>query len=191
MEAGRVLSRYPLDFTVRFVAFTAEEIGLVGSKVYAQDVRSRGEKIIGVINLDMIAYAERCPKIWRSSAIPHRPGSSAKFAAVAGDYGLIATGRIIDASIDLLRPLAFLGPGLFGRPAPSRMTPLINPEYHKTTDTIDTLNFEFYAQASRAALATLAELAQPVRPATRRRPPASPPLRIATFPCSARSGTTS
>ena len=163
MEAGRVLSRTPLDFTVRFAAFTAEELGLFGSKVYAQDVRSRGDNIIGVINLDMIAYADRPPE--ELEVISNNTSSwlAARFAAVAGDYGLAGTRRIIDPSLIYSDHSPFWDRGY---PAVLLIedNPLTNPEYHKTTDTIDTLDFEFYAQASRAALAALAELAQPVRP---------------------------
>jgi hypothetical protein len=58
MEAARILSNRPLDFTVRFIAFSAEEQGLIGSLSYVQTQLSPEEEIIGVINLDMIAYAD-------------------------------------------------------------------------------------------------------------------------------------
>jgi len=148
---------------VRFVAFTAEEIGLVGSKVYAQDVRSRGDKIIGVINLDMIAYADRMPEDLEVIVNGSSSWLAARFVAVASDYGLVGARQTIDASMIYSDHSPFWDRGY---PAVLIIedTPLINPEYHKTTDTIDTLNSEFYAQASQAALAALAELAQPIRP---------------------------
>ncbi|OGD19738.1 MAG: hypothetical protein A2W03_13450 [Candidatus Aminicenantes bacterium RBG_16_63_16] len=163
MEAARILSRYPLDFTVRFIAFTAEELGLVGSKVYAQEVRSRGENIIGVLNLDMIAYADRMPEDLEIISNTSSAWLSAKLAAVSGDYGLIAARRIIDASILFSDHAPFWDRG-YPAVCVIEDNPLINPEYHKTTDTIETLNFDFYTQATRAALATLAELAQPIKP---------------------------
>jgi hypothetical protein len=55
--------------------------------------------------------------------------------------------------------------------------PLQNPYYHKTTDTVDTLNLDFLCDATKAAMAELAELAQPVRighPATPAGPDAEP-----------------
>ncbi len=163
LEAGRILSRYPLDFTVRFVAFTAEELGLVGSKVYAQEARSRAERIIGVINLDMIAFADKMPEDLDVISNTSSAWLSAKFAAVAGDYGLIAIKRIVDASIVFSDHAPFWDRG-FSAVCAIEDDDVVNPDYHKTTDTIDRLNFEFYTQASRAALATLAELAQPIRP---------------------------
>jgi hypothetical protein len=62
MEAARILAKYPLDFTVRFIAFSAEEWGLYGSHYYSAGVRASSERIIGVVNLDMIAYADTMPE---------------------------------------------------------------------------------------------------------------------------------
>ncbi|MDQ3929445.1 MAG: M28 family peptidase, partial [Chloroflexota bacterium] len=56
MLAARVFSKYRLDYTLRFVAFTGEESGLCGSTRYAADASAKGEDIRGVINADMIAY---------------------------------------------------------------------------------------------------------------------------------------
>jgi hypothetical protein len=38
-----------------------------------------------------------------------------------------------------------------------------NPYYHTPDDTVDTLNFDFFEDASRTALAALSDMAQPVR----------------------------
>ncbi len=170
MEAARILSRQPLDFTVRFIAFTAEELGLVGSSVYARDARSHGENIIGVLDLDMIAYADRMPEDLTVIADPASDWLAAKFAAVSSAYGLIQVNRIVDASALFSDHAPFWDTG-YSAVCGIEDEPITNPYYHKTTDTIDTLNFDFYTQAARASLATLAELAQPVRagyPATPR-----------------------
>ncbi len=163
MEAARILSRQPLDFTVRFIAFTAEELGLLGSAVYARDVRSRGERIVGVLDLDMIAYADRLPEDLEVIANNASDWLAAKFAAVSGAYGLITANRRIDASALFSDHAPFWDRG-YAAVCAIEDDPIVNPFYHRTTDTIDTLSFDFYAQATRAALATLAELAQPVRP---------------------------
>jgi leucyl aminopeptidase len=42
--------------TVKFMAYAAEEIGLVGSQAIAADFRSRGVNVIGVLQLDMTNY---------------------------------------------------------------------------------------------------------------------------------------
>ena len=50
MEAARILSNYQFDFTIRYIAFDAEEIELYGSTYYASNASQQNEKIIGVLN---------------------------------------------------------------------------------------------------------------------------------------------
>jgi hypothetical protein len=56
LEAARLLSEYSFDYTIEYCLWDAEERGLVGSGVYANAARQRGDSILGVINLDMIAW---------------------------------------------------------------------------------------------------------------------------------------
>ena len=54
MEAARVLSQYQFEKTIVFVTFAAEEIGLVGSTLYADRAKERGEQIEAVLNNDIV-----------------------------------------------------------------------------------------------------------------------------------------
>jgi len=57
LELGRVLGQCPgLDGRVDLVFFTNEEVGLVGSSLYASDAAATGEDITAMIAVDMIAY---------------------------------------------------------------------------------------------------------------------------------------
>ncbi len=56
--AAHVMSQYAFNHTVRFVAFSGEEEGLLGSHVYAQEASQNGDNIIAVLNADMISFAE-------------------------------------------------------------------------------------------------------------------------------------
>ncbi len=65
LEALRVFSQCSCDKTIQFIAFNAEEVGLVGSRVFAQTARKNNEKIIGgCINCDMIGYTKTTPTIF-------------------------------------------------------------------------------------------------------------------------------
>ena len=55
--AAAILSQYQFNHTIKFVAFSGEEQGLLGSAAYASDVASQGWNIVGVLNCDMISYA--------------------------------------------------------------------------------------------------------------------------------------
>jgi hypothetical protein len=56
LEAARVLSQYQPELTIRFITFSGEEQGLIGSDEYADSMQTAGEIIVAVINLDMVAY---------------------------------------------------------------------------------------------------------------------------------------
>ncbi len=54
MELARVMSQYQFRKTIVFVAFAAEEYGLFGSGLYAEDAARRHDLIEGVFNNDII-----------------------------------------------------------------------------------------------------------------------------------------
>lgn len=54
MELARVMSAYEFDKTIVFVLFVAEEQGLVGATLYAQDARKANRQIEAVLNNDII-----------------------------------------------------------------------------------------------------------------------------------------
>jgi hypothetical protein len=55
--AALIMSQYQFNHTIKFVAFSGEEQGLLGSGVYAATAASQGWNIVGVLNADMISYA--------------------------------------------------------------------------------------------------------------------------------------
>ena len=56
LEAARVFSLFDFEATVQFIAFDLEELGLFGSAAYAAAAKERGDRILGMVSLDMIAY---------------------------------------------------------------------------------------------------------------------------------------
>jgi hypothetical protein len=54
LEAARVLSQYPSEYTIKYIAFDLEELGLYGSKAYT--AAHAADDIRGMISLDMVAY---------------------------------------------------------------------------------------------------------------------------------------
>jgi hypothetical protein len=56
LEAATVLASAATEATVKFVCFSAEEQGLVGSTVFVERALAAGENIIGAVTLDMVAY---------------------------------------------------------------------------------------------------------------------------------------
>jgi hypothetical protein len=163
MEAARVLARHPTDYTVRFIAFTGEEQGLYGSQAYAIAARGSEERIVGVVNLDMIAYADRMPEDLDVFVNSASAWMGYRIAQDAGEYAGLSVRTRVDPSMVYSDHASFWDCGYAALMA-IEDEPLRNPYYHTTGDTLDTLNLDFCAQAARAALATTAILAQPIRP---------------------------
>jgi Zn-dependent M28 family amino/carboxypeptidase len=54
MELARIMSQYEFEKTIVFVAFAGEEMGLIGSSLYARKARKENVIIDGVLNNDII-----------------------------------------------------------------------------------------------------------------------------------------
>lgn len=160
LEVARVLSRYPFDFTIQFVAFSAEEFGLYGSKHFAQEARLTGQKILGVINLDMIAYADRLPEDLDLVVNSRSDWLAGTFASAADTYAPLPTLKVVNASLGRSDHAPFWDNGYSALWAAEDANPT-NPNYHKTYDSFGTLNMELESAATRASLAAVAALAQP------------------------------
>ena len=68
LEAARILSQYSFSRSINFIGFDLEEEGVVGSAQYLGQGGVRAfENIVGVVNLEMIAYYDTTPN---SQAVP-------------------------------------------------------------------------------------------------------------------------
>jgi hypothetical protein len=56
LEAARVLTQYSFPYSILYALWDEEEQGLVGAEYFAQNAASQGDSILGVINMDMIAW---------------------------------------------------------------------------------------------------------------------------------------
>ncbi len=162
MEAARILVNQPFDFTVRFIAFSAEEWGLYGSRAYASSLRNTDERIIGVINLDMIGYADVMPEDLEIIVNANSEWMARRLERAASTYPGLSCRTVVNASFTYSDHASFWDQGY---PALLAIEdePLRNPYYHRITDAVDTLNFDFFSDSTRAALALLTELGQPVK----------------------------
>jgi acetylornithine deacetylase/succinyl-diaminopimelate desuccinylase-like protein len=83
LEAARVLSAHRFEYTILFIAFDFEEIACSGANSYVWQHLS--DKIMGMVELDMIAYndgGQNRAEIWTAAMEPN-PVSKALEAAMA------------------------------------------------------------------------------------------------------------
>jgi photosystem II stability/assembly factor-like uncharacterized protein len=169
LAAAYALADLDFERTLRFICWCGEEQGLLGSRHYASAAAENKENIVGVVNLDMVAYDEEKGKRDDTSNFTN---NESKWLA---EY-LIAAAALydVDHQFDLIvDPEAggsdhaafwavgyeaiFLIEGESGGPGGV----LDYPWYHTTQDTVDKLSMKFQVDCSRAATATVAHLARP------------------------------
>ncbi len=181
LEAAFIFRNYQFARTVEFMCFNAEEQGRRGSIAIANDYLSEGRNLVAVVNSDMIGY---WPTAWgRNLDVAYEPVSEWLADLVVdacGDYVRIPVAKQL-SGVCRDDHYSFTQVGI------SAVTNMdcweahngggeSTPHYHRTTDTIETLNLDCLAQAVQVNVASVAELATPTAASGVDPEEASPPL---------------
>lgn len=153
LEAARLLKNFDFDYTIRFAAWDEEEIGLVGSRHYAQRAASQQQQIIGVLNLDMIAWDSNNDFKYTIATNDASQSFSNDFIASTAMYQpRLNHGYHFTTASD---HAAFWENGY---PAMLVIEDWddFNAYYHTPADDIDILNMEYYISLVRASIANIA-----------------------------------
>jgi peptidase M28-like protein len=166
---------------LQLAAYDLEEYGMIGSLLHAGDLKRAGERVRGMISLEMLGYTD------------HRPGSQQLpepvrhlYPDVGNFIGVCGT----DDSLDLIQAVAEGMKSVPGLPVeclavPERGMMMIdvrlsdhssfwdagyaalmitdtsfyrNPHYHRPTDTPDTLDYPFLARVTAGVCAAVRRL---------------------------------
>ena len=161
LEIARILAGRPFDYTIRFIAFSAEEWGFYGSQHYAQAAKARGDKILAVLNLDMVGipdpYADRLDVVVNSSS----SWLFDRYTQAASAYASMRTREILDNSWEYSDQWPFWESGINAICGIENEDPT-SPYYHTVNDVVSTLNPDYNAAVAKASLAAAADLARPV-----------------------------
>jgi hypothetical protein len=160
MEIARVLAGRPFDFTLKFICFSAEEWGLYGSKHFAQEAAKAGQKILAVLNMDMIAYPDVLPEDLDLFTDSRSEWLASRFTLCARQYAAIGLAPVVNPSVRASDHSPFWDQGYSALLAIEDY-PVRNPYYHKTTDLFTSLNMDLAEAVTKVALAVACGLAQP------------------------------
>ncbi|KYK25111.1 hypothetical protein AYK24_05240 [Thermoplasmatales archaeon SG8-52-4] len=160
MAIADIFSKYSFNHTIRFVAFSGEEQGLLGSHVYAEEASLNEDNIIAALNADMIGYA-----------VTDYAGNHIKI--YEDDFSTWITDFMDDIAVEFNEyiELNVIPSGFtwgsdhysfweYGYCAIFAHEYTFSPYWHTTNDTIENMNLTYYQKTSRLLLASLAELAQ-------------------------------
>jgi hypothetical protein len=164
LAAAEIMKNYEFYHTIRFVAFSGEEQGLVGSYHYVEDAYNANDTIIAVLNADMIGFAPlpfdgTKGKIYENSASEWIVTFTQDVSQVYAEY----------IGIELSPQGETWGSDhyyfwQFGYDAVFYHEYNFNDYYHSANDTIAHMNLSYSARFTRLILATLAEMALQPRP---------------------------
>jgi Zn-dependent M28 family amino/carboxypeptidase len=186
LEVARRLKQRALTRPVQFIAFCLEEENLLGSRAYVAHLTETGRSVYGAIVLECVGYASDREGSQRTPpGIPVAVPSVGNFLALIGNQ----TSAALTASLSQTMaptipvvPLVVPGNGeqlpdtrrsdhtaFWEQGVPAVMVTdtanFRNPHYHRSTDTVDTLNLKFLASVADAVTnAVLALAATPERP---------------------------
>jgi hypothetical protein len=161
-EVARLIAPLDLDVGVDFVAFSGEELGLLGSMDFAEKL-GPADSVLGVINLDMLGYAEAEKTITMAYDGQSR-WLSDLLAATAGDLGLDVTIRAYDATGTYGSDHASFWrvgvPGvMIADEEDARGLPLY-PNYHTLADRPDSVDLGLVCDSARLVVGLLGRFAE-------------------------------
>jgi len=169
IEAARVMKNYDFELTARFCAFAGEEQGLLGSDSLAGLYRRRGDRIVGMINYDMIGHVDASPE---SLDVIGRTGRQdtvlMKFVKAAADSYTAMKVVFQNSGLTGSDHASFWSQG-WTATCQIEDYPLHNPSYHTAGDTIGTgpnpgMNDSlWFVEAVKSGVAAFALLCRPFR----------------------------
>ena len=177
LEMAEIFATHPLKYPVRLVAFDLEEYGLLGSTAYAKYLRDDRQQLRLMLSLEMLGYCDNEPG---SQTYPNliKPFYSdrANFIALVGNLSAL------NDMLRLRKQMQQLGTPIEVLPDPSagKLVPITgfsdhrpfwqqkyraimvtdtamlrNPNYHKASDTIASLDLDFLTNTCHSLIAAL------------------------------------
>ncbi|MFW6121119.1 MAG: M28 family metallopeptidase [Petrotogales bacterium] len=156
---AEIMSNYSFNTTIKFILFSGEEQGKLGSSVYAKNAKKNEDNIIGVLALDKVGYAvtvEEGRKVVHHSNVESdwMVDISTEMANHYYDYIKLEVLRWSeDAGSD---HKAFVDEGFHGT---DFVRYGVNPYYHTSEDKIEHMNITYLTKVYNLTLATLSKMA--------------------------------
>jgi Zn-dependent M28 family amino/carboxypeptidase len=178
LETARILASQRLRSQVLFCAFNLEELNMIGSAAFARKLKAAGERVAGMISLEMVGYADSRPgsqkyPVGLARLYPDR----GDFIGVIGNWSSSALLRKFTAQ---MRQVPNLPVETLSVPGKGWLVPAVrlsdhspfwdlgypalmvtdtsfyrNPNYHAYSDTIDTLDLGFMARVCEGVIRVL------------------------------------
>ena len=160
LAAAKLMSQYSFNHTIRFVAFSGEEQGLIGSRYYASDSYENNDNIIAVLNADMMGYADTEEADQYVVVFDNEESSwlTDYTTQVSNDYYDYINLEVVHGGSSGRSDHASFHREGFN--AIFYFEYEVNPNYHTSNDILENMNPNYATNVSRLALATLMSLGE-------------------------------
>jgi hypothetical protein len=154
-----IMRQYSFNCTIRFVLFSGEEQGLLGSHEYVQDAFRNGERILGDLQLDGVSYAVTADD---GSKIKHLSNDQSGWMVDISQA--IASTYYDEIGLEVLRlpHVTFSDHESFVKyhyDASYLWQYTQSPYYHTSEDTLDHVNITYLVKVCKLTVGTLASIA--------------------------------
>ena len=160
LAAADILSHYSFNCTIRFVLFSGEEQGLLGSHEYVQNASRNNEAIIGDLQLDGVGCAQTTDD---GHKIKHHANNESSW--------MVDISKTIASTYDDEIGLEVIGlPHVtfsdhesfveYGYAASYFWEYGVTPYYHTSDDTLEHMNMTYLAKVCKLTVGTLASIAE-------------------------------
>ena len=168
IEAARILTDSAYPYTIVYAFWDEEEQGLIGSKYYAQIAKAAGDSILGVINLDMIAFDSNNNSL---ATLHVRPFANSLFLGermveVNTNYNIGLVLNTINPGLTSSDQSSFWNQGYSAVLLIEDYYNDFSWYYHSIRDSISKFNMPYFERCSRLGLLTLTSFAAKSAPDT-------------------------
>jgi len=164
LEAARILSQYQFDYSIIYALWDEEELGLIGSRNYADKAAENNENIVGNLNMDMIGYDGNDDGLFEvhlnNTGLTRRLHDVLKFTYEENEFDSDLFLFTAEKGVTNSDHSSFWRKGYGAILITEAYTNNdFNPDYHKASDRITGFNLDYYHNVSKLTIATLSELA--------------------------------
>jgi hypothetical protein len=160
LEAARVLTQYLSEYTIIYAFWDEEEYGLIGAEHYAALAHAAGDSIVGVVNLDMVAWDSNADNIAEvhTRNVANSNAIKDQMLNINTLYNIGLTLQTVNPGTGSSDQAAFWNEG-YGAILLIEDFQDFNAFYHTTNDLVAHYNQPYYLKMCQTAFGTVSTLA--------------------------------
>jgi hypothetical protein len=160
IEAARIFTQFTSDYTIIYALWDEEERGLWGSEYYANLAQAAGDSIVGVVNLDMVAWDSGTDNIAEvhTRNVANSNDLKDQMLEINTLYNVGLTLQTVNPGTGSSDQAAFWNEG-YGAILLIEDFQDFNAYYHTTNDLVAHYNQPYYLKMCQTALGTVSTLA--------------------------------